>query len=72
MRKINLSVFFMSHSTRLLFEVLKFSLCSPAGGYLCYFRFAQYSSQQVVDTKQDIYLKNNTLARTMIAKIKSL
>ena len=30
---------------QLLFEVLKNSLYSPAGGYLCYFRFAHSSTQ---------------------------
>ena len=37
--------------------MLKISLYSPAGGYLCYFKFAHSSTQTVFYYYIDIYLK---------------
>ena len=74
--QINLFAGFLTHSImifcaglteyciQLYFEVLKFLLYSPAGGYLCYFKFAHSSTQTrlIVNTNQDVYLKDAILA----------
>ena len=46
------SVLHFLYCIQLKFGVLKFWLYSPAGGYLCYFKFAHSSTQ----TKSHIYL----------------
>ena len=46
----------MRYCIQLNFGVLKISLYSPVGGYLCYTEFAHSSTQQSKDTKPDIYL----------------
>ena len=45
------------HCISLYLGVLKISLYSPAGGYLCYLKFAHSSTQTKPYIKQNIFLR---------------
>ena len=46
----------------LILSAKKILLCSPAAGYLFYFKFVHLSTQQSKDKKHNIYLKDVILA----------